>query len=117
MLRRVVIPLTFLLVAGLAAVFAVSGWDQADKIASIVSALVAVAALGVGVWAALPGSAQGVHVRAVRTGTAMASGPGSRANTGVTGRVSASETVMIEGTGNARATDGGSANSGVDLHP
>ena len=103
------------MVAVLAAVFAVSQWDQATRIATVTSALAAVAALGVAVWAALPGSSPGA--RASRTGTATAGGPGSRANTGVSGVASTPGAVVADHTGDARATNGGSSNSGVDLHP
>lgn len=53
-MRRLVLLLTALTVAGLAAVFAWLGWDQAGRVATVLSGLVAVAALGVAVWAALP---------------------------------------------------------------
>ncbi|HET9663941.1 MAG TPA: hypothetical protein VFP00_06920, partial [Burkholderiales bacterium] len=52
--RRVVIIATCVAVAVLGAVFAVVGWDRAERWAAVISALVAVAALGVGVWAAIP---------------------------------------------------------------
>jgi hypothetical protein len=113
--RRVVISVTCVVVGALAAVFAVSQWDQANRIATVSSALAAVAALGVAVWAALPGSGPGARVS--RTGTATAGGPGSRANTGVSGAASMPGAVVADHTGDARATNGGSANSGVDLHP
>jgi hypothetical protein len=54
--RRLVLLLTALAVAALAAIFAIVGWAQAERIAIVVAGLVAVAALGVAVWAALPGS-------------------------------------------------------------
>ena len=54
-MRRLVLLLTALAVAVLAAVFAWVGWDQAGRIATVLAGLVAVAALGVAVWAALPG--------------------------------------------------------------
>jgi hypothetical protein len=53
-MRRLVRVGTVLLVAALAAIFALVGWDQADRIAIVLGGLVAVAALGVAVWAALP---------------------------------------------------------------
>jgi hypothetical protein len=54
--RRLVLLLTALVVAALAAVFAWVGWDQAIRIATVIAGLVGVAALGVAVWAALPSS-------------------------------------------------------------
>lgn len=112
-IRRIVILITCVVVATLAVVFAVSHWDQANRIATVTSALAAVAALGVAVWAALPGS--GPVARVSRTGRATAGGPGSRANTGVSGVASTPGTVVADRTSDARATGGGSANSGVDL--
>ncbi|WP_199561993.1 hypothetical protein [Micromonospora deserti] len=50
-------------------------WDQANQVAAVVSALAAVAALGVAVWSALPSSAGAVRVS--KTGTATAQGAGS----------------------------------------
>jgi len=113
--RRVVLLITCVVVAALALVFAVSRWDQANRIATVASALAAVAAVGVAVWAALPGSASGA--RAIRTGTAEASGPGARANSGIRGAASMLGGMVADHTGDARATDGGSANSGIDLRP
>ena len=110
-----VISITCGVVAALAAVFAASQWDQANRIATVTSALAAAAALGVAVWAALPGSGPGA--RASRTGTATAGGPGSRANTGVSGVASTPGAGVADHTGEARAANGGSANSGVHLHP
>ncbi len=52
--RRLVLLLTALAVAALAAVFAWVGWEQAGRIATVLAGLAAVAALGVAVWAALP---------------------------------------------------------------
>ncbi len=53
--RRLVLLVTALAVAAVAAVFAWVGWDQAGRIATVMAGLVAVAALGGAVWAALPG--------------------------------------------------------------
>lgn len=46
---------TCLLVSGLGGVFTVTQWDRASRIATVVSALAAVAAVGVAVWAAISG--------------------------------------------------------------
>ncbi|ONI75362.1 hypothetical protein ALI144C_40720 [Actinosynnema sp. ALI-1.44] len=103
--------LTCLVVAGLGAWFALAQWDVANRVATVFSALGAVAAVGVAIWAALR-SNTGNTVRASRTGDATARGDGS-ANTGV--RVSkATGTVRADRTGKASASDGGSANTGVD---
>jgi cytosine/uracil/thiamine/allantoin permease len=113
--RRVVILITCVVVAALALAFVVSRWDQANRIATVASALATVAAVGVAVWAALPGS--GSAARAIRTGTARARGLGARANSGISATTSAPGGTLADRTGEARATDGGSANSGVDLRP
>ena len=111
---RVVVAVTCVVVAGLAVVFAVVQWDRANRIAVVVSALAAVAAVGVAVWAALPSRAGSVVV-ASGTGDAVA-GPGATAKTGVSapavglpGRVEATRT------GKADASGGGEATTGVDL--
>jgi hypothetical protein len=109
--RPVVIVLTCVVVAVLGGVFAVVRWEHANRIATIASALAAVAVLGVAVWAALPGS--GAGARASRTGNATARGRGSRVNTGVAGPAVPGLTAA-DGTGDAEATGGGSANTGVD---
>ena len=84
--RRSVLLVTLLAVAGLLAWLAVAKWDSASKVATVVSALAAVAAVGVAVWAALPGSGPTLRVIAARTGRATARG-GGRATSGVrTGR-------------------------------
>jgi hypothetical protein len=105
--RRVSILITCLVVAVLAIVLVVVRWDDASRIATIISALAAVAAVGVAVWAAL--APTGARARASKTGAAVARGRGSRANTGVTGPAGAAEQ-----TGDARAAEGGSANSGIE---
>jgi hypothetical protein len=57
-------------------------WEQANRWATSISAVAAVAATGVAVWAALPGASRGL--RASRTGSATVHGTGT-ANTGVMG--------------------------------
>jgi hypothetical protein len=113
-LRRVVITVTCVVLAGLCAAFAVVRWEHANRIATVASALAAVAAVGVAVWAALPGTATGPRVS--RTGTATAMGLGSCANTGVAGPTTHDAAVATR-TGSAEATDGGRANTGVDGGP
>src|SRR5215469_14923917 len=82
--RRVVIAGTAGVVAVLAAVLMVLRWDDANKVAVLVSALAAVAAVGVAIWAALPAVRSGGKIRVLRTGRAT-TGAGGRANTGVSG--------------------------------
>jgi hypothetical protein len=106
--------------AGVVAVLAVLlltvPWDSANKVAVVVSTLAAVAAIGVGIWAALP-SASGGGLRVSRTGRATA-GPGGRANSGVSGPArSLPETVVVSETGDADASQGGDANSGIQIGP
>ncbi|MER6513311.1 hypothetical protein ABT158_41325 [Nonomuraea sp. NPDC001636] len=112
--QRWVLAGTAVVVAVLAVVFAVLGWDWADKAASVVSALAGVAALGVAVWAAWPVASGGGSVRVSHTGRATTSGAG-RANTGFSGRASAVPgRVRVKRTGQA-SSDDGDANTGVDL--
>jgi hypothetical protein len=109
--RQVVIVVTCIVVAALGAVFTLTRWEHANRVATVVSAL---AAVGVAVWAALSQfSSAGARVR--RTGSATASGPVSRANSGVTGPAALSGSVVADRTGDAQATGGSSANSGVDV--
>jgi hypothetical protein len=111
--RRSVLLVTFLAVAGLLAWLAAAKWDSASKVATIVSALAAVAAVGVAVWAALPASGQALRVVASRTGKATARG-GGHATSGVrtTGHNSGGS-LSAGHTGDAEASDGGDATSGV----
>lgn len=112
--RRIVLTVTSLAVAGLGMAFFLLKGDEANRVASIVSALVAVAALGVAVWAALPASRTRV-VRVTDTGESRA-GAGGTAVSGLTGPAGDGTTaVEVERTGTADATDGGDATSGVRL--
>lgn len=114
--RRWVVVGTAAVVAVLAMVFAVVRWEDANKIASAVSALAGLASVGVGVWAGLPVVSSGGRVRVSRTGRATARG-GGRANTGVAGRAGAlPEDVRVEQTGDADASGGGDANTGIQLN-
>lgn len=101
---------TSLAVAGLGGWFALAQWDQANKIATMTSAIGAVAAVGVAVWAVLRGP--GVRsVRAMDTGTATATAGGS-ANSGIRGKPTGQ--AQAERTGNARS-EGGDANTGIRI--
>lgn len=112
--RRVVLLVTCAVVAGLAVLFVVMRWDRANQIAVVVSALAAVAAVGVAVWAALPSQA-GTTVVAHGTGDAVA-GNGGTANSGVTAPVTGLRgRVKAKRTGKADASRGGDANTGIDL--
>nr|WP_052478710.1 hypothetical protein [Kibdelosporangium sp. MJ126-NF4]CEL20161.1 hypothetical protein [Kibdelosporangium sp. MJ126-NF4]CTQ97386.1 hypothetical protein [Kibdelosporangium sp. MJ126-NF4] len=108
---RVILILTCLVVAGLGGWFVLAQWDVANRAATVSSALGAVAAVGVAIWAALRTNT-GNTVRASRTGNATARRNGS-ANTGV--RLGeASGRVRADRTGDATASDGGSATTGID---
>jgi hypothetical protein len=112
-MRRLILLLTSLAVVALAAIFALVGWDQADRIAIVLAGLVAVAALGVAVWAALLRESS-AGVRVSHTGAARAS-KGGIAITGVSGTANPARSVEVEHTGQAEAGEGGKATSGVDL--
>ena len=111
-MRRVVLVVTCLVVAGLAGVFAGTQWDQANRVATVASALAAVASVGVAVWAALPG---GGSVRVSNTGRAVA-GPGGTATSGLTAPASGlAGGIEVDRTGDADASGGGHATSGIRL--
>lgn len=113
-LRRMVLLVTVLVVAGLLAWLSVVKWDSASKIATVVCALGAVAAVGVAVWAALPAAQSAKGILASRTGKAVARGGGS-ATTGVRAPAGGSGgPIRADRTGDAEA-DGGDATSGVRL--
>ncbi|MFE3456557.1 hypothetical protein ACFXKD_03355 [Nocardiopsis aegyptia] len=80
--QRVVIVVTASVVAVLAVVLMVVRWDDANKIAVVMSAVAAVAAVGVGIWAGLPTRRSGGRLRVSRTGKATTGSKGS-ANTGL----------------------------------
>lgn len=108
-LKRMVLVATCVVVAVLGWMFAVSQWETASRIATVASALAGVAAVGVGIWAALPGVSQSAVV--VReTSTAKTAGKGN-AVTGYHGSGSA-RPVTVERTGDAEATGDGDAISG-----
>ncbi|MFF8781759.1 hypothetical protein ACF07W_31205 [Streptomyces sp. NPDC015140] len=110
--QRLVAGLTGLAVAVLAGVFCFLSWDRANQVAGIVSALVGVVALGTGVLALVSGR-DGL-VRVANTGPATAVGASSHANTGVTAQGSMHGGMEVDGTAEARAEDGGRANTGYD---
>lgn len=108
---RVALVATCVAVAALGVWFAVARWEDANRIATVASALGAVAAVGIAIWMALRGSGTGRSIRVSRTGNAVA-GPGGRANTGVRAGGSA-DSVLVDDTGDADASGGGDANTGV----
>jgi uncharacterized membrane protein YqjE len=75
-MQRLVLLLTALAVAALAALFVWVGWDQADRIAIVVAGLVAVAALEVALWTGISGE-RSAGVGVSHTGPARASKGGS----------------------------------------
>ncbi|UKY47839.1 hypothetical protein [Streptomyces inhibens] len=109
-IKRVVLVGTCVVVAVLGWVFAVSQWETASRIATVASALAGVAAVGIGIWAALPGARPtGIVVR--DTGAAKTAGTGN-AVTGYHGSGSTDAAVTVERTGDAEATGDGDAISG-----
>lgn len=109
---------TSLAVAGLGMAFLLLRGDAANQVATVVSALVAVAALGVAVWAGLP-APHSRRLRVAGTGEARA-GTGGTAVSGLVvpaagGTGADLGTVEVERTGPADATAGGDATSGVRL--
>ncbi|MCZ9350965.1 hypothetical protein NGM36_14325 [Streptomyces mutabilis] len=106
--RRAVLVTTVLVLAVFAGALSLLSWDRANQVAGVVSAVVGVAALGVGVCALLAPSGS-TSVQVSSTGRATAAGGGD-ANTGAV--ASPSDGVVSVGeAGDARA-DGGSANTG-----
>ncbi|MEU9489070.1 hypothetical protein AB0D83_36460 [Streptomyces decoyicus] len=110
--QRLVTGLTGLAVAVLAGVFCLLSWDRANQVAGIVSALVGVVALGTGALALVSGREGAVRV--ANTGPATAVGAGSHANSGLTAQRIVHGGMEINGTAEARAEDGGRANTGYD---
>jgi hypothetical protein len=110
---RVAAVVTCVLVAGLGVWF-VLAWAQADRLAMVVSAVAAVAAVGAGVWAAARGrSDSGGSIRVSGTGKATA-GRGGSANSGVRGGAGrGGGSMRVENSGDADASGGGDANTGI----
>lgn len=113
--RRIVLLVTCLAVIGLLVWLTMAKWSSASKIAAVVSALGAVAAVGVAIWAAFPGSVSAGSVRASRTGKAIAR-RGSHAISGIALSTHNSQGKLnADRTGDAEASDGGEATSGIRL--
>ncbi|WP_093819560.1 hypothetical protein [Streptomyces sp. PpalLS-921] len=99
---------TVLVLAIVAGALSLLSWARANQVAGVVSAVVGVAALGVGVCALLAPSGS-VSVQVSRTGSATATGCGD-ANTGAV--ASPSDGVVSVGETDEARADGGSANTG-----
>jgi hypothetical protein len=113
--RRVVLVVTCLAVAALAVVLMLMRWEQANKVATSLSALAGVAAVGVAIWAAFPRPV-GTTIRVTNSGKAIAGRAGG-AQTGV--RASADLVVgdiTVRRSGDANATGDGNAATGVELN-
>ncbi|MFD8911703.1 hypothetical protein [Streptomyces sp. NPDC059575] len=106
--RRVVLVTTVLVLTVFAGALSLLSWDRANQVAGVVSAMVGVAALGVGACALLAPSGN-TSVQVCRTGRATATGGGD-ANTGAVAS-SSPGAVSVSETGDALA-DGASANTG-----
>jgi hypothetical protein len=116
---RAAAVVTCVVTAGLGGWFAVARWDQANKLATVASALGAVAAVGVAIWTALRGSpgraGRARWIRVSGTGKAMATAPGSSAVSGVRGKPAGDVSLRVRDSGDAEAGGGGNAVSGVQL--
>lgn len=109
--RRMVLAATCVAIAALAWVFAVAGPDDTAAIAAAVSALAAVATVGVGLSEASAGTESVVQID--HTGAAIADGPDSAAITGSSSlNVSQARSVELRNTGPAIASGGGKAVTG-----
>jgi hypothetical protein len=113
--RRMVLLVTCLVVAGLGGVLAVVAWERASRIATVVSALAAVASVGVAVWAALPCHRSGsAEVRVSKTGRATATDGGAAVSGARGSAAGAPERTEVNRTGDANASGGGDAVSGIN---
>ena len=115
-MRRTVLALTGAVVAVLTGLLSILRWDDASQIASAVSAVAAVASLGVAVCATLPRSRDRAQpeerIRLARTG-AVRVGTGGTASTGLIGSAAAIRGAEVEDTGEVEAGDGCDVNTGV----
>jgi hypothetical protein len=109
-LRVAVLVATGLLAAALGVWLAVVRWEDGDKIATSVSAVAAVAAVGVSIWAALHASRKQATLVASRTGNATTRR--GDANTGVRTGITTNNSQRAADTGDARSFDG-DANTGI----
>jgi membrane associated rhomboid family serine protease len=112
---RVALVITYVVVTALGVWFAVASWDDANRVAAVLSALGAVAAVGTAIWAASSSRRPGGSLRVRTTGRASAE-PGGKAISGFsTNARSFSGSVTVTGTGDATASGDGHAVSGVEI--
>lgn len=114
---RWVLVVTCSIVAVLAASFLSLQWDQANRLATSVSALAGVAAVGVAVWAVLSArkNSGAPSLKVKRTGNAEATGDG-RSNTGIRARRGeVPGDLDVRRSGDATSSGRGDASSGIDL--
>ncbi|WP_410644586.1 hypothetical protein [Amycolatopsis sp. lyj-346] len=112
---RVALVVTCGLAAALTTWFAIARWDDVNKIATMTSALGALAAVGIAVWAAVrtPPAAKSATVS--DTGPARAD-TGGKATTGISGKANVLDArICVERTGRAEASGGGDAVTGIQL--
>lgn len=110
---RVALLITCVIVAGFGGWFAASRWEDTNRVASVVSALAAVAAVGVAVWAAVRTGKVKTSVTVTKTGKGTARQRG-QANTGVQGSLAgAADTLRVTDSGDATASGDSTANTGV----
>ncbi|MEV0808372.1 hypothetical protein [Micromonospora sp. NPDC050200] len=108
--RHLALTTTGALVALLATAFVVLRWESANRVATAVSALAGVAGVGVAVWAALTGGRG--RDRAHATGRATA-GTAGYATSGIDAPTGDPAPVEVSRTGDAEATGGRQAISGI----
>ena len=109
-MRRIVLIVTCVLVAALGVWLALAQGKGGNEIATAVSALAAVAAVGIAIWAALRGSPGETLLKASRTGKATTQT--GNANTGVSTKAGSAGTGKAERTGDAKSAEG-NANTGI----
>jgi uncharacterized membrane protein len=102
---------TFAVVMGLGAWLVISR-EQADKVTGVVTALAAVAAVGVAVWAAVRVPQRSGAIVVSNTGSAKAAR--GRAIAGFSGKFDSEEEIRVDHTGDTEAEDGGESVSGIN---
>ncbi|MFB6519894.1 hypothetical protein [Streptomyces sp. NPDC056401] len=118
--QRITLTIALLVIAGLLIAFTTLKWDQANRLATVASLVVAVLSLGAAVFFGLrpaqPPRRGGITVR--NSGNARATGAGSRATSGAAGAPgAASGPVEVSDSGDAEARDGGRGTSGWESRP
>jgi hypothetical protein len=112
---RWILIVTSVLVAVLAVVLSVMQWQEANKMATSIGALAAVAAVGVAIWAALLKSgARSIQVNDSGRATARGSG---KATTGIrVPKKGGSGNMKVKRSGDAQAEDDGDASTGITFN-